>query len=91
VERVGDLGDEGAVLAGAVRLQHVEAEGRGLAVAGRGAVAEGVRRVRDERAPGLVVLGEDLDVALRDAAVVDALDVRVARVRDVHDLHAVPV
>ena len=90
-ERVGDLDDERAVLAGPVRLEDVEAERRGLAVARRGAVAERVRRVAGEHAARLARLAEDLHVALGDAAVVGRDGRRGGRVRDVDDLHAVLV
>ena len=91
VQRVGDVGDERAVLARPVLLEHVEAERLRLAVARGRAVAERVGGVADEGPARLVGLVEDLDVALRDAAVVGRHDLRVARVGDVHDLHAVLV
>src|SRR5215208_6133571 len=79
VERVGEVHDERAVPAAAVLLADVESERRGLLIAGRGAVAEGVRGVGREGAARLVGLAEDLDVALGHAAVVDGRDVRALR------------
>ena len=87
-QRVGDVGDEGAVAAGAVGLEDLEAERRGLAVARRRAVAEGVRRVGHVRA---LPAREDLRVALGDAAVVDGRDPRLLGIGDVDDLQAVAV
>ena len=86
------LGSSGSVTSAMnVPFLPVEAERLRLAVAGGGAVAERVGRVADERAPGLVGLMEDLDVALGDAAVVGGHDLRVVGVRDVDDLHPVLV
>ena len=87
-QRVGDVGHEGAVAAGAVGLQDLEAERRRLAVAGRRAVAEGVGRVGHVRA---LAAREHLRVALGDAAVIDRRDPRLLGIGDVDDLEAVAV
>ena len=90
-QRVGELDDEGAVLAAAVLLVHGEAERRGLAVTRRGAVAEGVRGVGRKGPAGHVGLADHLHVALGHAAVVDRRDACVLGILDVHDLEPVLV
>ncbi len=91
VERIGDVGDERAVLARAAGLAHVEAERRRLLVARRGAVTDGVGGVGDEGAAGEVGPLEHLHVALGHPAVVHRGDGRVGGIGDVDDLQAVAV